>query len=101
MSGVPIPYRFQYVHVAANETEYPLGADGQVGDYLHRIIVTLSTNNSANVTIGDGAFEHLIVPSGVDRGVYNLELNMVSQDGGFSITTSAEAEVLAVGIFTN
>lgn len=101
MSGVPIPYRFQYVHVPANEAEYQLGADGQVGDYLHRVVVTLTTNNSANVTIGDGAFEHLIVPSGVSRGVYNLELNMVSQDGGFSITTSAEAEVLAVGIFTN
>lgn len=101
MSGVPEPYRYAYIHIAGAETEYPLGNDGQVGDYLHRLIVTLTANNSADISIHDGDIEHLLVPQGVSKGVYNIEMNMVSQDGGWAITTTADAEVLAVGVFTN
>jgi hypothetical protein len=32
--------------------------------------------------------------------VYNVELNAVSQNGAWKITTGAGVEVMAVGIFT-
>jgi hypothetical protein len=33
-------------------------------------------------------------------GVYNVELNAVSADGAWKITTGAGVEVMAVGIFS-
>jgi len=101
MSGVPEPYRYAYVHVSGQETEYPLGNYGQLGDYLHRLVVTLTANNSADIYIHDGDMTHLVLPNGVVKGVYSIEMNMVSQDGGWAVSTSADAELLAVGVFTN
>lgn len=101
MSGIPEPYRYNYVHISGAQTSYALGIHGQIGDYLHRLIVTLTANNTANISIIDGTMEHLLVPSGVSKGVYVIDMNMISQESGWKITTSSAAEVLAVGVFTN
>ena len=75
--------------------------NGKIGDYLHRLIVTLTANNTGDVYIHDGTMDHLLVPTGTSKGVYNIQMNMISQESGWEITTSSAAEVLAVGVFTN
>ena len=106
MSGVNNPYRYQYEHVAASQTAQVLGTTGAVGDYLHRIIITVSTAASALVRVVDGSgtgiLTHTILPNspGGGIGVYNIEINAMSQDGAWKITTGAGSEVMAVGIFS-
>jgi hypothetical protein len=106
MSGVNNPYRYQYEHVAASSSAQVLGTAGAVGDYLHRIIITVSTAATAAVQIvdgtGTGILTHTILPNspGSGIGVYNVELNAVSSNGAWKITTGAGVEVMAVGIFS-
>jgi hypothetical protein len=106
MSGVNNPYRYQYEHVAASSSAQVLGTTGAVGDYLHRIICTVSTAATAAVQIVDGSgagvLTHTILPNspGSGIGVYNIEINAVSANGAWKITTGAGVEVMAVGIFS-
>ena len=106
MSGVNNPYRYFYEHVAAGQTAQVLGTTGAVGDYLHRIVCTVTTGATGNVVVvdgtGTGILTHTIVPASVSLvpGVYNVELNAVSANGAWKITTGAGVEVMAVGIFT-
>jgi hypothetical protein len=106
MSGVNQPYRYQYEHVAVSQTAQVLGVTGAVGDYLHRIICTVSTAATAAVQIVDGSgagvLTHTILPNspGSGIGVYNIEINAVSANGAWKITTGAGVEVMAVGIFS-
>ena len=106
MSGVSYPYRYQYEHVAASQSAQVLGATGAKGDYLHRIVCTVSTSATGNVVIVDGSgtgiLTHTVLPAlaGTGVNVYNIELNAVSQDGAWKITTGAGVEVMAIGIFS-
>lgn len=102
MSGISSPYRFQYEHVPVSTAARVLGGTGAVGDYLHRLICTVSTASTGNVILGDGAFAHTIVPasSGSGINVYNIEVNAASTTGAWKVTTGAGVEVLAVGIFS-
>jgi hypothetical protein len=106
MSGVSNPYRYMYEHVAASASAQVLGGTGAVGDYLHRIVITVATAASAAVQIVDGTgagiLTHTILPNspGSGIGVYNVEINAVSQNGAWKITTGAGSEVMAVGIFS-
>lgn len=106
MSGVNNPYRYFYEHVAAGQTAQVLGTTGAVGDYLHRIVCTVTSGATGNVVIVDGSgagiLTHTVVPASASLvpGVYNVELNAVSANGAWKITTGAGVEVMAVGIFT-
>jgi hypothetical protein len=106
MSGVSNPYRYQYEHVATSQTAQVLGGTGAVGDYLHRIVCTVSTAASSLVQVVDGSgtgiLTHTILPNAVGGGVgvYNIEINAASKDGAWKITTGAGVEVMAVGIFS-
>ena len=106
MSGVSNPFRYQYEHVAASQSAQVLGGTGAVGDYLHRIIITVATAATAAVQIVDGTgagiFTHTILPNspGGGIGVYNVEINAISANGAWKITTGAGSEVMAMGIFT-
>ena len=103
MSGTADPYRYQYEHVAASQTAQVLGGTGAAGDYIHRLACTVSTAATGNVIILDGAgFSHTILPALVGGvvGQYNIELNTISRNGAWKITTGAGVEVLAVGIFS-
>lgn len=106
MSGTQNPYRYQYETVAASQTEQVLGPTGAVGDYLHRLICTVTTGATGNVVIvdgtGTGILTHTVLPASasVIPGVYNIELNAVSADGAWKVTTGAGVEVMAVGIFS-
>jgi hypothetical protein len=106
MSGVSYPYRYQKEHVAASQTAQVLGTTGAKGDYLHRLICTVTTASTGNVLIVDGSgagiLTHTILPASPGTGinVYNIEVNAVSADGAWKVTTGAGVEVLAVGIFS-
>lgn len=106
MSGVNNPYRYQYEHVAASSSAQVLGGTGAVGDYLHRLICTVTTAATGNVVIVDGSgagiLTHTVLPTspGGGIGVYNIELNAVSANGAWKVTTGAGVEVMAVGIFS-
>ena len=106
MSGVNNPYRYYYEHVTVSQTAQVLGTTGAVGDYLHRLICTVSTAATSVVQIidgtGTGVLTHTILPNSVGGGigVYNIELNIVSANGAWKVTTGAGVEVMAVGIFT-
>jgi hypothetical protein len=106
MSGVANPYRYQYEHVAASSSAQVLGGTGAIGDYIHRLVCTVSTALTSTVQIVDGTgagiLTHTVLPAAVGGGigVYNIELNVVSANGAWKITTGAGVEVMAVGIFT-
>ena len=106
MSGVNNPYRYQYEHVAASSSAQVLGNTGAKGDYLHRLICTVSTAATGNVLIVDGSgtgiLTHTVLPAlaGTGINVYNIEINAVSADGAWKVTTGAGVEVMAVGIFS-
>ena len=106
MSGVSNPYRYQYEHVAASQSEQVLVGTGSVGDYLHRLVITVATAASSLVQVVDGSgtgiLTHTILPNAVGGGVgvYNVEINAASKDGAWKITTGAGSEVMAMGIFS-
>ena len=106
MSGVNYPYRYQYEHVAASQTAQVLGTNGATGDYLYRLICTVTTAATGNVVIVDGSgtgiLTHTVLPASAGTGinVYNIEINAVSADGAWKVTTGAGVEVMAVGIFS-
>ena len=74
MSGTTDPYRYQYEHVAASQTAQVLGGTGAIGDYLHRIVCTVSTAATGTVTVLDGSTSHVVLPNspGDGIGVYNI-----------------------------
>ena len=100
MTAVAADYGIPYEHVANSVTGQVLGTTGAKGDYLHRIIVTVNTAATGTVSIIDGAFSHAIVRANTPIGVYPIEINTKSVTSGWSVTTGAGAEVLAVGNFT-
>ena len=102
MSGVQHPYEYQYEHVAVSQTAQVLGGTGATGDYIQRLLCTVSTAATGNVIIIDGAFSHTILPASPGGGIgqYNIEMNVISRNGPWKITTGAGVEVLAVGIFS-
>ena len=102
MSGINTPYAYQYEHVAASQTAQVLGGTGAIGDYLHRLICTVSTAATGAVTLLDGSTSHVVLPALVGNGigVYNIEFNTRSKNGAWKITTGAGVEVLGIGIFS-
>jgi len=104
MSGVTNPYRYFYEHVAASQTAQVLGGAGAIGDYIHRLVCTVTTSATSSVVIVDGTgagiLTHTVLPNNSGIGCFNLELNVVSANGAWKITTGAGVEVMAVGIFT-
>lgn len=101
MSGVQRGYGYQYETVAASQTAQPIGLTGAAGDYLHRIICTVTSAATATVTLTDGVIAIPIVPAPVASvGVIDVELNMASGFSGWKITTGAGVTVVAVGLFS-
>lgn len=91
----------KYETVAANQTAQALGATGGTGDYLHRVICTVSTSGANGVvTILDGTTSIALLPASTPIGVYSVELGMVSTVGAWKITTGSAASAIGVGIFS-
>ena len=100
MTSAAATYALPYEHIANSVTGQVLGTTGAKGDYLHRLIVTVNTAATSTVSIIDGGFSHAIVRANTPIGVYPIEFNSFSQNAGWSVTTAAGVEVLAMGNFT-
>ena len=106
MSGTQNPYRYQYEHVPVSASAQVLGGTGAIGDYLHRLICTVTTAATGNVVLVDGTgvgiLTHTVLPAlaGTGINVYNIEINAASTTGAWKVTTGAGVEVMAVGIFS-
>jgi hypothetical protein len=100
MTTAAATYALPYEHVDASVTAQVLGTTGARGDYLHRLIITVGTSATGTVNLIDGAFTHDLVRANTPIGVYSIEMNTFSVAGGWSVTTGAGAEVIAVGNFT-
>lgn len=96
----------QYEAVAASQTDQILGATGGVGDFLHLLIMTVTTAATAAVSIKDGNGASIpILPNlpGGGIGVYVVELNVRCVNlttPGWKITTGAGVTALGIGKFT-
>lgn len=90
---------FTYETVAASQTGQVLGVTGAVGDYLDRLVVTVSTAATSTVALIDGAASYTIVAANTPIGVYSIPLGIKSANGSWKITTGAGASVVAVGEF--
>ena len=100
MSGVNNPYAYFYETIAASQTAQSLGTTGAKGDYLHRLIITVTTAATSTVTLIDNATSIVITAANTPIGVYSVEFNAASVSGAWKVTTGAGASVIAVGIFT-
>ena len=102
MSGVSNPYRYQYETVAASQTAQVLGGTGAVGDYVHRLIISVVTVATSNVTLIDGSTSIVLLTGAAANvpGVYSIEINAASATGAWKVTTGAGATVVAVGVFS-
>lgn len=101
MSGVSNPYRYAYETVAASQTAQVLGATGAVGDYIERLVVTVTASGATGtVTLIDNATNVLVIPANTPVGVYSVDLGMASASGAWKVTTGAGATAVGVGIFS-
>ncbi len=100
MPEVAAQYGFKYEHIAASATAQVLGATGAAGDYLHRLIITVSATATSTVSLLDNNASHVLLAANSAIGVYSVEVNSKSVNGAWKITTGAGAEVLAIGNFT-
>lgn len=101
MSGTFNPYRHQYETVAASQTQQVLGGTGATGDFLHRIVVNVTTTATSAFSIIDGSTTILSVAnSALPNAVYNYELNAASQNGAWKVTTGAGVSIVGIGAFT-
>lgn len=99
MAGVNNPYRYAYEAVAASQTDQALGATGATGDYLHRLLISVTTASTASVTLKDGSTTIFTTPAATPIGVYSIEVNAVSRNGAWNLTTGSNVTAVAVGVF--
>jgi hypothetical protein len=100
MSGVIQPFGTFYETVAASQTAQVLGVTGGTGDTLMRLIVTVSISLTGTVALLDGATSYPLIAASTPIGVYVIEINAVSVNGPWKITTGAGATVMGIGNFT-
>jgi hypothetical protein len=98
--SITSPNRYPYETVAASQTAQVLGGTGAVGDYLHRIVVTVTTTGTSTLSVLDNSTTVLTMAANTPVGVYSLEINAASASGPWKITTGAGVTVMAVGFFT-
>lgn len=91
--------RYEYETVAASQTAQVIGATGESGDYLHRLVVTVATSATGTVSLLDNATSIPITAANTPIGVYTVDIGATSKNGPWKITTGAGATVIAVGRF--
>lgn len=98
------PHTHSYETVAASQTDQILGGTGAVGDYLERLICTVSAAATSTVEIqdGDGAAIPLLAAN-TPIGVYPVEIRARCRNAtlpGWKITTGAGVTAIGIGQFT-
>jgi len=100
MTTAAATFALPYEHVAASQTAQVLGSTGAIGDYLHRLVITVSATATSTVSLLDNTTSHVLLAANTAIGVYSIEINTFSKNGAWKISTGAGAEVVAVGNFT-
>jgi hypothetical protein len=100
MTTAAATFALPYEHVAASQTAQVLGTTGAIGDYLHRLVITVGTAATSTVSLLDNTTSHVLVAANTAIGVYSIEINTFSKNGAWKVTTGAGAEVIAIGNFT-
>jgi hypothetical protein len=102
MSMASYPYAYQYETVAASQTAQVLGGTGAIGDYLHRVVISVVTAATGSVTLLDGSTS-IVISTGaatLPLGTFSVDIGAASQTGAWKVTTGAGATVIGVGIFS-
>ncbi len=94
-----------YVAVAANSADQALGAAGAAGDYLSHLLITPLTLSPGAVSVKDGAGAAITLFAGGAGSVgalvpFPAPLGAKSANGGWSITTGADVQAVALGKFS-
>jgi len=100
MSGVQNPYEYAYETVAASQTAQVLGTAGAIGDYIHRLVITVGTAATGTVALLDDTTSIPITAANTPIGVYIVDIGAISASGAWKITTGAGATVMAMGKFS-
>lgn len=105
----PISRSLSYTTIAASQTDQALeqtSGSGKVGNTLTRLIIVPATSAAGAVSIKDGSGSGITVFAGggttalTDLSPIVVELDAVSNDGAWSVTTGANVSVIACGLFT-
>ena len=100
MSGVQQPFGTTYEYVAPSTTAQVMGNQGAAGDTLVRVIATVLTSATSNLSIIDGSTSIPLIPANASLGVYSLTVEAQSQNGAWKITTGAGVSAVVVGNFS-
>jgi hypothetical protein len=101
-----VTFGYEYETVAVSQTDQILGANGSVGDFLSRLIISVVTAATAAVSIKDGNGSAIsILPNspGGGVGVYVVDIGAACVNPttpGWKVTTGAGSTVLAIGDFS-
>lgn len=92
----------QYETVAASQSDQALGSTGAAGDIIKKLICVVNTADSTSaMSIKDGSGSAIsIIPQSAPIGVYEIDLNIQSVAGAWSVTTGAGVTCLAIGRFS-
>lgn len=93
-----------YIRVEASETDFALGGTNtSPGDYLERVIATVSNAADCAVILKDGAAgaSYTLFPNNPGSGIncYPITVGAVSRSGQWKISTGAGVTCLVTGIF--
>lgn len=103
----------QFIQAAVKYKNCPAGAatalkqassGGAVGDYLSKLICTITNNLAMTVDITDGAqsairvLQNSSIPS--TNGIVQIDLGIESTNGNWVVTTGNGVNVVATGLFT-
>mgnify|MGYP007090455386 FL=1 len=83
MTAANATFALPYEHVAASQTAQVLGSTGATGDYLHRLVITVSTSLTGTVALLDNTTSHTLVAANTAIGVYSIEINTFSKNGAW------------------
>ena len=83
MSGVQLPFGTTYEVVPSSTTGQVMGNLGAKGDTLVRIVATVLTSATSNLTIIDGATSIPLIPANASLGVYSLTVEAQSINGAW------------------
>ena len=89
--------------VAAGQTAQVLGVTGGTGDYLRRLVIVPATTSPGNVLLLDGATSITVFTGGASSVTelrpIEIDMDMVSVNGAWKVTTGSNVSVIAVGDF--
>lgn len=97
-ASLPKEGAYGYETVAASQTAQVLGSTGATGDYLHKLVVSITAATNSLIIL-DGATTLITYTNIATVGPHEIEINARCATS-WKITTGADTAVLAVGTFT-